>query len=53
MQRLSLALHVTSGSYLRNALHEGSPDAVACLPVPRAQVFSFFFCLVVSAAFFL
>jgi hypothetical protein len=36
MQRLSAALHGTLGSYLRDALHEGSADAVACLPVPRA-----------------
>jgi hypothetical protein len=36
MQRLSVALHGTLGSYLRDAFHEGSDDAVACLPVPRA-----------------
>jgi NAD-specific glutamate dehydrogenase len=36
MQRLYVALHGTMGSYLRDALHEGSADAVACLPVPRA-----------------
>jgi hypothetical protein len=36
MQRLSTALHDTLGSYLRDALQEGSADAVACLPVPRA-----------------
>jgi hypothetical protein len=36
MQRLSAALHGTMGSYLRDALQEGSADAVACLPVPRA-----------------
>jgi hypothetical protein len=35
-QRLSVALHGTLGSYLRDALHEGIADAVACLPVPRA-----------------
>jgi hypothetical protein len=34
------ALHGTLGSYLRDALQEGSDDAVACLPVPRTQVFS-------------
>jgi hypothetical protein len=28
--------------YLRDALHAGSADVVACLPVPRAQVFPFF-----------
>jgi hypothetical protein len=42
MQRLSLALHVTSGSYLRDALLEGSRVAVACIPVPRGFVFFFF-----------
>jgi hypothetical protein len=37
MQRLSAALHAgTLGSYLRDALQEGSADAAACLPVPRA-----------------
>jgi hypothetical protein len=36
MQRLSVSLHGTLGSYLRDALHEGSADIVACLLVPRA-----------------
>jgi hypothetical protein len=36
MQRLSAALHGTLGSYFRDAFPEGSVDAVACLPVPRA-----------------
>jgi hypothetical protein len=37
MQRLSVALHGTLGSYPRDASQEGSADAVACLPViPRA-----------------
>jgi hypothetical protein len=36
MQLVSDALHVTLGSYLRDALHEGSDDVVACLHVPRA-----------------
>jgi hypothetical protein len=36
MQRLSAALHGTLGSYLRDAFQEGSADAVACLPAPRA-----------------
>ena len=36
MQRLSAILHGTLGSYLRDAFQEGSDDAVACLPVPRA-----------------
>jgi predicted nucleotidyltransferase len=36
MQRLYVALHGTLGSYLRDALQEGSDDAVACILVPRA-----------------
>jgi hypothetical protein len=40
MQRLSATLHGTLGSYLRDALQEGSPDVAACLRVPRAKVFS-------------
>jgi hypothetical protein len=36
MNRLFLALHGTLGSYLGDALHEGSADSVACLHVPRA-----------------
>jgi hypothetical protein len=36
MQGLSPALHGTMGFYLRDAFQEGSADAVACLPVPRA-----------------
>jgi hypothetical protein len=35
-RRFSAALHGTLGSYLRDALQEGSGDAAACLPVPRA-----------------
>jgi hypothetical protein len=42
MQRFSSTLRGTLGSYLRDALQEGSADAVACLPVPRAHVFSCF-----------
>jgi hypothetical protein len=42
LQRLFAALHGTLGSYLRDALQEGSVDALACLPVPRAYVFSSF-----------
>jgi hypothetical protein len=34
MQRLYAALHGTLDSYLRDALHEGSVDAVAYLLVP-------------------
>jgi hypothetical protein len=45
MQRLSAALRGTLGSYLRDALQEGNADAVACLPVPWAQVFPLFFFL--------
>jgi hypothetical protein len=36
MQRLSYSLHGTLGSYLSDDFQEGSADAVACLPVPRA-----------------
>jgi hypothetical protein len=36
MQRLFAAINGTLGSYLRDALHEGNADAVACLLVPRA-----------------
>ena len=36
MQRLYASLHGTLGSYLRDALHEGIVDVVACLPFPRA-----------------
>jgi hypothetical protein len=42
MRRLSAALHGTLGSYLRDALQEGSVDALACLRVPRAWSFSSF-----------
>jgi hypothetical protein len=50
MQRLFAALHVTLGSFLRDALQEGSVDAVACLSAPRAMVSSSF-CLVASTSF--
>jgi hypothetical protein len=40
MQRLFAALHGTLGSYLRDALHDGSANVVARLSIPRAQVFS-------------
>jgi NAD-specific glutamate dehydrogenase len=36
MQRLSGALHGNLRSFLRDALQEGSADAVVCLPVPPA-----------------
>jgi hypothetical protein len=36
MQRLCVARHGTLDSYLRDALQEGSADAVAYLPVPQA-----------------
>jgi hypothetical protein len=36
------ALHGNVGSYLRDTLQEGSADAVAGLPVPRAYVFPSF-----------
>jgi hypothetical protein len=34
MQHLSIALHDTLGSHLRDALQEGNADVVACLLVP-------------------
>jgi hypothetical protein len=42
MQRLSAAIHGTPGSDLRDALQEGSIDALACLRVPRAWILSCF-----------
>jgi hypothetical protein len=52
MQHYIAALHGTLGSYLRDAFQEGSADAVACLLVPRALVFSLIlFCSVAYAAF--
>jgi hypothetical protein len=42
MQRIVVDLHGTLGSYLRDALQEGSADAVACLRVARDKVFSSF-----------
>jgi hypothetical protein len=38
MQRLSVFLHGTLGSHLRDFLHEGGAAAVACFPAPRTQV---------------
>jgi hypothetical protein len=35
MRRLSVVLHGTLGSCLRDALQEGGAVAVACLPTPR------------------
>jgi hypothetical protein len=40
-----LLLFMVLGFYLRDALHEGCADAVACLHVPRAQFFPLFFVL--------
>jgi hypothetical protein len=53
VQRLSVAVHGTMGSYLRDALQEGSADDVACLPCSSGLGFFFFssFCLVASTAF--
>jgi hypothetical protein len=45
MQRLSVTLHGTLGSYLRDGFYEGSADAVARFSVPRAQVFPSFLLL--------
>jgi hypothetical protein len=39
MQRLSTAFHDALGSYLRDALQEGSANAMTCLPVLRAWVY--------------
>jgi hypothetical protein len=36
MQRLYVAVHSTLGSYLRDALQEGSADAVGFFDVPHA-----------------
>jgi hypothetical protein len=54
MHRPSAALHGSLGSYIRNALQEGSADAMACLPVPRDQIFPLrsSFCCVVSTTVF-
>jgi hypothetical protein len=38
MQRLFVVLYSSSGSYLRDAFHEGSVDAVACLCVPGVEL---------------
>jgi hypothetical protein len=37
LQHLFTALHGTWGSYLRDTLHEGNVDVVACLLAPRAS----------------
>jgi hypothetical protein len=42
MQRLFATLHDSLGSYLRDALQEGSVDAVACLLVFRNYILSSF-----------
>jgi hypothetical protein len=55
MQRLSMVLHGTLGSYLRDALHEGGAADVANLLAPRALVFVLVFfssLLVGSTTFF-
>jgi hypothetical protein len=45
MQRFSVALHGTLGSFLRDSLHEGSDDAVACLLFLGLRIFPLFFFL--------
>jgi hypothetical protein len=45
MQRLSAALHITLGSYIRDALHEGSADAVAYFLFLGLRFFPLFFFL--------
>jgi hypothetical protein len=53
MQRLPASLHGTLGSYLRDALQEGSVDVVVCLPFPaRAYVFFLFFVSLGGLCFF-
>jgi hypothetical protein len=47
LQGLTTNLHGTLGSYLGDALQEGSADVVAYLPVPRALA-----CGVFSSSFF-
>jgi hypothetical protein len=42
MQRLSMVLHGTLGSYLRDALQEGSADVVARLPFPMVKLVGVF-----------
>jgi hypothetical protein len=49
LQRLSTALHGTLGSYLPYALQEGSADAVACPPLPRASACGVFSALLLFA----
>jgi hypothetical protein len=34
---ISMILHGTPGSYLRDALHEGKVDALTCLLAPEAK----------------
>jgi hypothetical protein len=41
MQRRYAAFHCTLASYLHDALHKGTVDAVARLHVPRAYVWGF------------
>jgi hypothetical protein len=53
MRRLYAALHGTLGSYLRDALQEGSVDAVACLMFLGLRVFSLFFFLLGGLCCFL
>jgi hypothetical protein len=49
MQCISAALHGTLGSHLRDALQEGSADAVVCRPVPRALACGVFSSLLLFA----
>jgi hypothetical protein len=44
MQRLSAALNGTLGSYLRDDVHKGSVDVVACLPFCVVVVSTAFSC---------
>jgi hypothetical protein len=43
LQCLSVVAHSTLGFYRQDALQEGSVDALACLPAPRARAGFFLF----------
>jgi uncharacterized YccA/Bax inhibitor family protein len=53
MQGLLAALHGILGTYLRDALHEGRGDCVACISRISGLVCLIFssFCLMISAVF--
>jgi hypothetical protein len=49
LQRFSAKVHRTLGSFIRDALPEGSADAAACLSVPGAWVCGAFSSLLLLA----